>query len=85
MREITFTSILDCSHQEALEQILFLNRNQEKVSEVALAVDRDETPRISNADNRLWITFDSGLQCSPFSFSNRARKAKARWRGCLHS
>ena len=82
-----FTSILDCSHQEALEQILFLNRNQEKVSEGAvLAVDRYETPRISNADNRLWITFDSGVEAAvPFRSRTGLRKAKARWRGCLHS
>lgn len=63
MRELTFTSILDRSYQESLERVLFLNGNQEKVSEGALlVVERYDTPRISAAKDRLWVTFDSGVE-----------------------
>jgi hypothetical protein len=63
MRNILFTSRLDCRHQKALEQILFLNGNQQKVSEGALsAVEHYGPPRISPTNGRLWVVFDSGVE-----------------------
>jgi hypothetical protein len=55
--------MLNCSYQDELTQLLFLNGNQEKVHESALlAIERYGTPRISEAHDRLWIAFDSGIE-----------------------
>jgi hypothetical protein len=76
IQEFIFTSFLDCGHRESLEQMLFHNENQPKVSEGALGmIERYETPRISDVRNRLWITFDSGAEAqSLFVFEETGRK-----------
>jgi len=61
--DLVFTSHLDCSHREALEQLLFHNKNQAMISDGILCmIERYQTPRISVARNGLWITFDSGIE-----------------------
>lgn len=78
IREFTFTSFLDCGHRESLEQMLFHNGNQPKVSEGALGmIERYATPRVSEARNRLWITFDSGAEAqSLFVFEETGKKPR---------
>jgi hypothetical protein len=63
MEHRLLTSTLDAARGAELEQVLFYNRNQHRISPGAmLAVERYGTPRISLRDGRLWVTFDSGVE-----------------------
>jgi hypothetical protein len=76
MFPLSFTSLLNRSYQDELEQVLFMNGNQKKVRECAqLAIERYGTPRISALNNRLWVTFDSGIEAqSLFLVEKRPEK-----------
>ncbi|MGA2254961.1 MAG: hypothetical protein ABSG53_09885 [Thermoguttaceae bacterium] len=58
-----FTSILDQTYQDALDALLFFNGNQKKVLDGAsLAVEHYGMPRVLASNDRLWVTFDSGIE-----------------------
>jgi len=61
--DFIFTSYLEAGRREELDRMLFHNRNQPKVYDGAVGmIERYQTPRISAARGRLWITFDSGAE-----------------------
>ncbi len=63
MNEISFTSTLPGIYQEQLEELLFFNKNQGRVCNAILStIQRYGTPCVSLAKNRLWVTFESGVQ-----------------------
>lgn len=63
MRDILFSSILDCEYQESLDKLLFFNGNQDIVSDgVSYAIEHYGVPRVSTVNKRMWVTFDSGVE-----------------------
>ena len=68
------TAKLDCRYRDALEQLLFFNANQQRVHRgAALAVDRYGTPRLSAENDRLWVTFDSGIEAQSLFVVDRTQ------------
>jgi hypothetical protein len=75
MLPIDFTSTLSCDYRDELEQLLFMNGNQKKVHESALlAIERYGTPQISTNNNRLWVTFDSGIEAQSLFLVERCEE-----------
>jgi hypothetical protein len=73
-QELEFTAKLDCRYRDALEQLLFFNANQQRVYSGAVSmVERYGAPHISTENDRLWVTFDSGIDAQSLFIVDRAR------------
>ncbi len=60
MSTLTFTSVLDTSHKQELERLLFFNQNQEKVlDDLPLLIQRYGMAHVAIHDDRLRITLEA--------------------------
>jgi hypothetical protein len=73
MCELFFTSNLDRTYRDVLEQMFCYNTNQAKIHDAILyAVERYGTPRVSLLKDRLWVTFESGIEAQSLFVMERS-------------
>ena len=87
MCELFFTSNLDRTYRDDLERMFCYNTNQAKIHDAILyAVERYGTPRVSLLKDRLWVTFESGIEAQSLFVIERSREqCRACRSACLHS